>query len=474
MKHLHALAGACCLISAAASCTARDSLLDEVGSAGASSAVAGSAAAQAGSPASSGGGAEPPGGSASSGSAGASGGALANGGTAGAGPDEVVDCPDGQIWCPGCDEGTGVCAAGGCPAASCQPCADVTTQEECDSRIGCHSVFLDAGVCGCATAGCCMEFSHCADGDQVDCQGRSVSCDALSPACGPELVNSYSGFCYEGCVNRKDCAPPACPKANADGCWCYSDTECAVGWRCYSADCANDRAGTCRRPPPTGCFGDADCPSGQTCIGGRPALCDSSAADFVGTCGVEPCADGDCPGASGPTCSCSDGAQCVAATGPAGSGWCREPDGVCSPCKCASPDTPIATPRGERNIAELRAGDLVYSVDGETIRAVPILRVNRTPVVGHHVLHVTFENGRFIEMTAGHPLADGRPLSALRAGSELMGGAVASVERVAYTHSATYDILPDSTSGAYFASGVLIGSTLVGSHSSCGAQANGW
>jgi hypothetical protein len=152
----------------------------------------------------------------------------------------------------------------------------------------------------------------------------------------------------------------------------------------------------------------------------------------------------------------------VVATGALGSGQCRGPDGVCSSCKCASPDTPIATPGGERKIAELRAGDLVYSVDGEGIRAVPIVRVNRTPVVGHHVLHVTFENGRFIEMTAEHPLADGRPLSALSAGSKLMGSTVVGIHSVAYTHDATYDILPDSTSGAYFASGVLIGSTLAG------------
>jgi hypothetical protein len=165
------------------------------------------------------------------------------------------------------------------------------------------------------------------------------------------------------------------------------------------------------------------------------------------------------------------------ATGPTGTGRCRGGDGVCYACKCASPDTPIATPQGERKIADLQVGDLVYSVDGAAIRAVPVARVNRTPVVGHHVLHVTFANGRFIEMTAEHPLADGRPLSALSAGSELMGGVVLSVTQVAYTHPATYDILPSSTSGAYFASGVLIGSTLAGSRQargSCPAPATPW
>jgi hypothetical protein len=164
----------------------------------------------------------------------------------------------------------------------------------------------------------------------------------------------------------------------------------------------------------------------------------------------------------GPTCTCSDGTQCVAASGPAASGECRGDDGTCFGCRCAAPDTAIATPGGERPIANLRPGDLVYSVDGEEIRAVPIVRINRTPVANHRVLQVTFDNGRSIEMTAGHPLADGRPLSSLRPGTELTGGIVVAVTSIPYAHDATYDILPLSTSGAYFASGVLVGSTLLG------------
>jgi hypothetical protein len=103
-------------------------------------------------------------------------------------------------------------------------------------------------------------------------------------------------------------------------------------------------------------------------------------------------------------------------------------------------------------------------VDGTAIVIVPILRVNRTPVHDHHVLHITFDHGRTIDMTAGHPLADGRPLSTLRPGSELLGGIVVSVVSVPYAHAATYDILPDSASGAYFASNVLVGSTLARGH----------
>jgi hypothetical protein len=43
-----------------------------------------------------------------------------------------------------------------------------------------------------------------------------------------------------------------------------------------------------------------------------------------------------------------------------------------------------------------------------------------------------------------------------------MGGReVASIRVVPYGHDATYDILPDSDTGTYFAGGALIGSTLV-------------
>jgi hypothetical protein len=389
-----------------------------------------------------------------------SGGTAGSGAAAGGGGAE--QCPEGQMWCPGCTPGTGSCGVG-CTGAQCGTCSEANTLEECEARPDCHSVFHDPGDCVCGGIGCCAEFLRCADGDLARCEPVEVSCDTLVPYCeDPAFVIAYTNFCHEGCVQPKDCAPACAATNDPEGCLCYSNADCAQGENCYSADCANEIPGACRMSPPTGCFGDIDCPLGQTCIGGQVAACGTRAADVLGTCGVEECAGGDCPGRSGPGCTCSDGEQCVEATGPAGSGWCRTQDGTCAACKCAAPDTPIATPNGDRAIAELRPGDLVYSVDGEAIRAVPVVRINRTPVVDHRVLHVTFDNGRSIDMTAGHPLADGRPLSALRPGSELMGGTVVTVVSVPYEHDATYDILPLSTSGAYFASDVLIGSTLAG------------
>jgi len=128
---------------------------------------------------------------------------------------------------------------------------------------------------------------------------------------------------------------------------------------------------------------------------------------------------------------------------------------------CAAPDTPIATPSGERAIAELRVGDLVYSVDEGAIVAVPIARIGSTPVVDHRVLRLVLDGGAVLELSPGHPMADGRPLSALEAGGRLdeLHTALA-IELVPYAYARTYDILPSSSTGSYFAAGALIGSTL--------------
>ena len=128
---------------------------------------------------------------------------------------------------------------------------------------------------------------------------------------------------------------------------------------------------------------------------------------------------------------------------------------------CAAPDTPIATPFGERPIAELRVGDLVYSVDEGAIVAVPIARIGSIPVSAHHVLRITLDDGAVLNISPGHPLANGRPLSSLRVGDSLdEQHVVRSSELVPYAYFRTYDILPSSSSGSYFAAGALLGSTL--------------
>ena len=128
---------------------------------------------------------------------------------------------------------------------------------------------------------------------------------------------------------------------------------------------------------------------------------------------------------------------------------------------CASPDTPIATPDGEQPIASLRVGDLVYSEDHDAIVVVPLLKVEHTSVKRHRVMRVTLESGRVLEISPGHPTADGRRFGDLLAGSTLDAEHwVRSAELVPYTYDATFDILPASSTGTYYAAGALIGSTL--------------
>jgi hypothetical protein len=132
-------------------------------------------------------------------------------------------------------------------------------------------------------------------------------------------------------------------------------------------------------------------------------------------------------------------------------------------CNCAAPTTPIATPAGNRPIAQLAVGDLVYSVHRGSLAVVPIKLVHRQPVTGsHRVVELKLAHGATLKISPRHPTADGRELGDLVAGDLVDGVQVNSVRLVDYDQPFTYDILPDSDSGAYFAGGTLIGSTLSG------------
>lgn len=81
-------------------------------------------------------------------------------------------------------------------------------------------------------------------------------------------------------------------------------------------------------------------------------------------------------------------------------------------------------------------------------------------MTGHRVIEVALRDGATLHISAAHPTADGRTFGQLRAGDWLGGREVTSTAVVPYAHDATYDILPDSDTGTYFAGGALIGSTL--------------
>jgi hypothetical protein len=105
-------------------------------------------------------------------------------------------------------------------------------------------------------------------------------------------------------------------------------------------------------------------------------------------------------------------------------------------------------------------GDLVYSVQGEAVVAVPVAETSRSPARNHRVSQVLLASGVVLRISPRHPTADGHAFAELRRGDRLGEVEITTVTTVRYDEPYTYDILPASDSGSYFAGGALIGSTL--------------
>ena len=133
------------------------------------------------------------------------------------------------------------------------------------------------------------------------------------------------------------------------------------------------------------------------------------------------------------------------------------------PCPiCLARGTSIATPTGEIAVETLRPGDAVWTLDGFGRRvAGVVVEVGSTPVdIGHQVVELVLRDGRVVRVSPGHPLPDGRPVAALRAGDTYNGSVVESAERIAYDGGRTFDLLPSGPTGVYWANGIELGSTL--------------
>ncbi|HEX9437532.1 MAG TPA: Hint domain-containing protein [Candidatus Limnocylindria bacterium] len=128
---------------------------------------------------------------------------------------------------------------------------------------------------------------------------------------------------------------------------------------------------------------------------------------------------------------------------------------------CLSDATLIDTPSGPVRVTEIRVGDVVWTADASGQRvAAPVLEVGSTVAPpGHAVVRVRLSDGRTVTASPGHPPADGRALGMFSVGDRLDGAAVVAIERLPY-RGRTYDLLPAGATGAYWADGVLLLSTL--------------
>jgi hypothetical protein len=103
-------------------------------------------------------------------------------------------------------------------------------------------------------------------------------------------------------------------------------------------------------------------------------------------------------------------------------------------------------------ISLLAAGDLVYSIDRGALVVVPIRRVHRQPVTAlHRMVELKLAHGATIRISPRHPTGDGSDFGALAAGDTVDGVRVIGAGLVDYAEPFTYDILPESDSGMYFA-----------------------
>ena len=129
---------------------------------------------------------------------------------------------------------------------------------------------------------------------------------------------------------------------------------------------------------------------------------------------------------------------------------------------CLAATTRILTESGAVPVPELKVGDSVLTSDGHGgAVSVRIARVGHTYVgLSHHVVHLVLSDGRSVDVSPGHPTADGRTVGALHSGEHFDGSTVASATLTAYPGTATYDLLPEGPTGTYWADGVLLASTL--------------
>lgn len=134
------------------------------------------------------------------------------------------------------------------------------------------------------------------------------------------------------------------------------------------------------------------------------------------------------------------------------------------PCPiCLSVGTRIDTPNGPIAVELLRLGDPIWTMDaqGRRVAGTVIALGSTAAPAGHQVIRLTLADGRTVTASPGHPLADGRRLDGLAVGDMVDGSRILTLDRLPYTDAATFDLVASGATGAYYADGIALGSTLL-------------
>ena len=131
---------------------------------------------------------------------------------------------------------------------------------------------------------------------------------------------------------------------------------------------------------------------------------------------------------------------------------------------CLARGSLIETPAGGVSVESLNVGVKVWTLDdhGHKVTGTVLARGSTTAPTGHHVVHLVLADGRSVTASPGHPLADGRPLGAIRQGDMVSGSRVVTADLVPYAGQETFDIVVSGATGTYFIDGIALGSTLRG------------
>ncbi len=263
---------------------------------------------------------------------------------------------------------------------------------------------------------------------------------------------------------------------------CTRDEECSSGYKCQAIESQGTVCPAGQSIPGKGFIpSTVSCTPSTKVIRGVCKLsegdyCQNANDCYIGLiCHGNKCTsqinEGSCTGLDDK--SCPNGYKCVQACGPPIARAGDQPPGYF--CKveelankprncpiCLASNTQISTPTGDINVKDLKVGMKVYSTNrfGQRIIA-DVIKISNTPTpITHKVVHLVLTDGRQLWVSPNHPTVSSLEVGQLQVGQSYNSSVILIAELIPYWDNKTYDLLPNSDTGFYYANGILMGTTL--------------